>query len=131
MEKYLTISIGKFLVFKDSLQFLGASLQTLAQNLLKGGMDKFRHLKAQNPTISDEKLQLLVRKGVYPYEYMDSMERFDEQQLPPKEKFFSTLHDSDITDEDYAHAQNVWMAFDLQNMKGYHDLYLMSMLDLT
>ena len=83
MEKYLTLSIGKYLVFKDSLQFLGTSLQTLAQNLSKGGMDKFRHLKAQNPTISDDKLQLLVRKGVYPYEYMDSMERFEEDQLPP------------------------------------------------
>ena len=68
---------------------------------------------------------------MYPYEYMDSMERFEEPQLPPKEKFFSTLHDSDISDEDYAHAKNVWRTFNLQNMKGYHDLYLMSMLDLS
>ena len=60
---------------------------------------------------------------------MDSMERFDEEQLPPKEKFFSKLHDSGISDEDYAHAQNVWQTFNIQNMRGYHDLYLMSMPD--
>ena len=127
MENYLTLSIGKYLVFKDSLKFLGTSRQTLAQNLLKGGMDKFQHLKAQIPTIPDDQLQLLFRKGVYPYVYMDSMERFDEQQLPPQEKFFSKLHDSGISDEDYAHAQNVWRTFNIQNMRGYHDLYLMSM----
>ena len=65
---------------------------------------------------------------MYPYEYMDSMERFEEHQLPPKEDFFSKLHNSGISDEDYGHAQNVWRTFNLQNMKGYHDLYLMSML---
>ena len=127
MEKYLTLSIGKYLVFKNSLQFLGTSHSTRPQNLLMGGVEQFRQLKAQNPTISDDKLQLLVRKGVYPYEYMDSMERFEAEQLPPKEKFFSKLDDSGISDEHYAHAQNVTRTFNIQNMRGYHDLYLMSL----
>ena len=60
---------------------------------------------------------------------MDSMEQFDEQQLPPKDAFFSKVHNSGISDEDYAHAQNIWKTFNLQNMRSYHDLFLMSMID--
>ena len=55
------------------------------------------------------------------------MERFEEEHLPTKENFFSKLHNSGISDEDYAHAQNVWRTFNIQNMRGYHDLYMMSM----
>ena len=46
-------------------------------------------------------------KGVYPYEYMDSWERFDETSLPNKEVFYSNLNLQNISDEDYAHAQKV------------------------
>ena len=72
--------------------------------------------------------RLLVRKGVYPYEYMDSWEKMDEQQLPPKEAFFSKLTDSGISDEDYEHAQKVWRTFDIHTMRDYHNLYMKSML---
>ena len=51
------------------------------------------------------KFTLLLRKGVYPYEYMDSWERFNEESLPDKESFYSNLHLENITDEDYEHAQ--------------------------
>ena len=54
------------------------------------------------------KFALLLRKGVYPYGYMDSWERFDETLLPDKEDFHSKLKLEDITDEDYEHAQKVW-----------------------
>ena len=53
------------------------------------------------------KFALLLRKGVYPYEYMDSWERFNETSLPPKESFYSKLNKEDTTDKDYAHAQKV------------------------
>ena len=108
MEKYLTLSLGKYLVFKDSLQFLGSSLATLAKNLLKTGLESFKHLTRQFLGTEAREFRLLVRKGVYPYEYMDSWEKMDEQQLPPKEAFFSKLTDSGISDEDYEHAQKVW-----------------------
>ena len=108
MEKYLTLSLGKYLVFKDSLQFLGSSLATLAKNLLKTGLESFKHLTRQFLGTEAQEFRLLVRKGVYPYEYMDSWEKMDEQQLPPKEAFFSKLTDSGISDEDYEHAQKVW-----------------------
>ena len=129
MEKYLTLSIGKYIVFKDSYQFLGSSLSTLADNLAKCGLDKFEHLRRQFPDESDENFKLLVRKGVYPYEYMDSVERFNDSELPPKEAFFSKLNNTAVTDEDYAHAQNMWRTFNLKNMRDYHDLYLKSMSD--
>ena len=61
---------------------------------------------------------------MYPYDYMDSFNRFDEPSLPPKEAFFSKLSNEDITDEDYQHAQNVWNAFNCKNLGDYHDLYL-------
>ena len=78
MEKYLTRSLGKYLVFKDSLQFLGSSLQTLVTNLAKGGVDQFLNLKKRFPDENDEGLRLIVRKGGYPYEYMDSFARLQE-----------------------------------------------------
>ena len=55
----------------------------------------------------DEKRALILRKGVYPYKYMDSFERFNEASLPPKEVFYSKLTDSHISDEDYEHAKKV------------------------
>ena len=126
MEKYLTLSLGKYLVFKDTLQFLSFSLQTLADNMSKGGIEKFKHLKLQFPNTRDDLLKLLIRKGVYPYEYMDSMARFDEKQLPPKAAFFSKLTNSDIAEEDYAHAKKVWEKFNIKSMREYHNHYLKS-----
>ena len=69
-----------------------------------------------------------MRKGVYPYEYMDSWEKMDEQQLPPKEACFSKLTDSGLSDEDYEHAQKVWRTFNIHTMRDYHNLYMMRML---
>ena len=70
------------------------------------------------------KFVLLLRKGVYPYEYMDSWERFNETSLPPKESFYSELNLEDISDKDYLHAQKVWEEFGIRNLGEYHDLYV-------
>ena len=72
------------------------------------------------------KFILLLRKGVYPYEYMDSWERFNETSLPDKKVFHSKLNLEDITDEDYAHAQKVWQVLEIKNLGEYHDLYVQS-----
>ena len=72
------------------------------------------------------KFVMLLRKGVYPYEYMDSWEKFDETALPPKKDFYSNLNLEDISDEDYAHAQKVWDIFKIKNLGEYHDLYVQS-----
>ena len=62
------------------------------------------------------KFELLFRKSVYPYEYMDSWKRFKEESLPDKESFYSELNKEGITDEDYAHAQKVWDALNIKNL---------------
>ena len=72
------------------------------------------------------KFSLLLRKGVYPYQYMDSWEKFNETTLPNKESFYSKLNKEGITDEDYAHAQKVWKVFEIKNLGEYHDLYVQS-----
>ena len=72
------------------------------------------------------KFILLLRKGVYPDEYMDSLERFNETSLPDKKPFYSELNLEDITDKDYAHAQKVFEEFKLKNLGDYHDLYVQS-----
>ena len=68
----------------------------------------------------------MKQKGIYPYDYMDSFEKFHEKQLPSKEEFHSILSNEHITDEQYDHAQNVWKTFNLKTMGDYHDLYLKS-----
>ena len=67
---------------------------------------------------------LLLRKGIYPYEYMDSWERFNETSLPPKESFYSELNLEDISNKDYLHAQKVWDTFEIRHLGEYHDLYV-------
>ena len=69
------------------------------------------------------KFILLLRKGVYPYEYMDSWEKFDGTRIPLKEDFNSNLNLEDISDEDYSHAQKVWDPFEIKNLGEYHNLY--------
>ena len=82
-------------------------------------------LKYTSKIFKDKKLDLMARKGVYPYDYMDSFEKFN-SPLPTKEEFYSILNNKDISAEDYEHAKNVWNTFSLKNMGEYHDLYLKS-----
>ena len=72
------------------------------------------------------KFILSLRKGVYPYEYMDNWERFNETSLPSKESFYSNLNMEDIDDIDYRHGNNVLNKFKLNNLGDYHDLYVQS-----
>ena len=72
------------------------------------------------------KFILLLRKGVYPYEYMDNWEGFDETSLPNKESFYSNLNMENIDDIDYRHGNNVFKRFKLKNLGEYHDLYVQS-----
>ena len=73
-----------------------------------------------------DKFILLLRKGVYPYEYMDSWKRFNKTSLPNKEPFHSKLNIEDITDIDYSHANKVFKTFKLKNLREYHHLYVQS-----
>ena len=96
---------------------MDTSLDKLVNNLSK---DAFNNIKRY---YGDDKLSLLTRKGVYPYEYMNSLEKLKETQLPPKEAFYSRLNDEGISDENYAHAKKVWETFEMKNLEDYHNLY--------
>ena len=73
---------------------------------------------------NDEQFKLLLRKRVFPYEYIDSWARFDKDKLPGKKEFYSKLNLSEINNSEYEHTRKVWDKFKLKNLWEYHDLYL-------
>ena len=70
----------------------------------------------------NNKFALLLRKGVYPYEYTDDWEKFKETQLPLLKDFYGELNKTDITEEDYKHVQKLWNTFNIKNVSEYHDI---------
>ena len=72
------------------------------------------------------KFILLLRKGVYPCEYMDSWERFDEASLPDKEAFYSSLNMEYVTNVDHRHAKRVFKSLNNKDLGDYNDLYVQS-----
>ena len=111
MEKYVTFSLG-MLRFIDSYQHLSSELEELVASNSKASF------KITKSYLQDEESEnLLLRKRVYPYEYMDLFERFNETSLPPKGAFYSALKMKKVKDEDYEHAKKVWE-------RQYHDAYL-------
>ena len=120
MEKYMAFMLGNHLTFIDSFQFMSSSLDKLVSNL------PAEALKYTSERFQKEKLNLMTRKGIYPYDYMDSFEKFNKTELPTKEEFYSILNNQHISDKDYCHAKKVWNTFKLQTMGEYHNLYLKS-----
>ena len=68
----------------------------------------------------------MEKKGIYPYEYLDHVARLNYTELPPKSAFYSSLNDSDISDEDYEDAKSVWQCFSCKTLSEYHNLYNIS-----
>ena len=73
---------------------------------------------------SIEKFLLLLRKGVYPYEYIDNMSKYYEKELPTIDNFYSKLSSSGISKKDYAHGKKVWQFFKIEDLGEYHDVYV-------
>ena len=92
LERYMTFTINKNLVFIDSMQFMNSSLDSLVQYLSDN------YFKCLPEEFSDEFLKLVKQKGVYPYEYMDSFKKFSQDKLPDRCKFFSSLEDVCISE---------------------------------
>ena len=105
------------IVFKDSLKFMSSSLGALVNNLPK---DAFKNLLKY---FTPKQAEILKQKGFYPYEYMDSEEKFNDTKIPPREVFYSKLSGRGITEKDYKHAGNVWNSFKMKTFKEYHELY--------
>ena len=105
--------------FIDSFKFMSSSLDSLTKNLVSRGKKLFGF-----EDYSEPQYDLLTRKGVYPYEYINSWDRFNDIQLPLIDAFYSNLNMSSISEEDYQHTQRVWKEFGIHNLGDYHDLYL-------
>lgn len=121
-EKYISFSkktqSGIIIRFVDTYRFLNFSLADLCSFLPE---DCFIHSKK---FFSLNDINLVTKKGVYPYEYTDSWKKLEEKQLPPKKEFFSKLNNDDISDEKYQHAVEVWNHFQINTLGEYSDLYL-------
>ena len=124
-EKYMSIIIIRNIVFLDSLQFLKASLDDLVGNLED---QDFKHLWSEFPK---DKLEILKRKGAYPYEWVDSYKQILYARLPPKKVFHSTLEDwkrgkgdGHISNDKYLHLKNVWNTFNFKHFRDFHNHYL-------
>ena len=111
-EKEKTLEIR----FLDSFKFTIKSLDGLVGGLKS---DQFHTLEKEMGT--DE---LLKKKGVFPYDFMTGFDKLGENKLPYKKEFHRKLNNTDISNEDYKHAQNVWKTFECKTMRDYHDLYL-------
>ena len=123
-EKYVSFRLNN-LVFKDSMQFLTSGLDKLVKNLPADELIQTGALAEE----LDVPLSMLQRKGVYPYSWVNSVERFAATELPPVEAFHSDLDDKKCKRDDYKHALEVWEAAKCQTFGDYHDLYLR--LDVT
>ena len=99
--------------FIDSLKFMSSSLDSLVNNLVRGN-DRFFGFEDYN----ESQYKLLIRKGIYPYEYMDDWNRFKETALPPKEALYSKLNMSGVTDQDYEHTHRVWNEFGIKDLEN-------------
>ena len=105
--------------FIDSFKFMSSSLDSLTTNLVRGGKKLFGFEE-----YTPKQYELLIKKGIYPYEYMSEWDRFEETKLSPKEAFYSKLNMSGVSSENYEHACKVWKEFGIKNLGEYHDLYL-------
>jgi hypothetical protein len=130
-DKFMSFSFGG-LNFIDSVRFEKESLDELSANLRKDGLQAFVHTQTHLPVFLESKgvpytpeiLDMLVKKGVFPYDWFDHPSKLDETQLPPIECFYSRLMDEHCSQERYAEAQKVWRICQCKTFRDYHDVYL-------
>ena len=119
IKKGVTLPIKFEIRFIDSFKFLQTSLANLVSNLQPSDFKNLNRVIKENTS-------LLTRKGCYPYDYVSSIDIFQETKLPSKDPFYSKLYDEHISEEEYQHAIKVWNTFNCKTLKDYHDLYLKS-----
>eukprot|EP00794_Sanderia_malayensis_P013236 gene13236-biopygen10557 len=112
----------------DSFAFLSRGLAELANNVPDNELTLVNeYLRTTwNNVDFDEGFRLLKRKGVYPYDWVDSVEKMGVTSLPSQEEFYNELNDCGINDDDYEHVQKVWQFFRCNRFKDYHELYLVT-----
>ena len=121
IEKFKSVSTEKF-IFIDSFNFLSSSIEKLVESTKAEGGNVFLQLKKHFPI--DRQFQLLLRKGVFFYDYASDFKIFSEKELPKREDFFNKLNDCEISEKDYCHAQEVYKEFKCQSLLQYMELYV-------
>ena len=110
------------------MQFMSSSLHKLVKNLSD---EDFKYLLEE---FSSENLELLKQKGAYPYEYMNSFERFNEEKLPARKYFYSSTKDGKLGDDgkisdghislkDYLTCEKIRDKSEMKNMGDYHIIF--------
>ena len=113
----MSFTTNNKLSFINIIQFPSSSLDSLVKKLNK---NDFKYLSQE---FSNNVLDLVKQKRLFPNEYMSDFQKFREG-LPSKEKFYSSLIDKKISDKEYEHVLNVWKKFEMKTMKYYYDLDL-------
>ena len=122
-EKFMSFKIGN-LKFIDSFQFLTSSLEKLTDSLKSVDGDIYKNFVNMKKFFKDEDLNIICKKGLYPYEFIDSLEKIHYPKLPEQKDFYSKLKLEGITTEEYNHAENVYKHFKCKSFYDYHMLYL-------
>ena len=112
------LQLVKNVVFIDSMQFMNRSLDSLVKNLVD---EDFKYLSEE---YSGENLGLVKEKGLYAFEYMSSFKRFNEDKLPDRSEFFSSLKNKCVSNEEYDRTVEIWDVFKIKALGEYHSLYL-------
>lgn len=81
-------------------------------------------INSENSSYSNYQLKLLRRKGVFPYDYLDSIEKLNDDKLPSRKDFYNLLNESEISELDFQHAHKVWRKFNIKSLGDYANLYL-------
>lgn len=109
--------------FIDSYKFMKESLEKPTENLYSNTDDKYEKLKCMK-TIFGNKVDLLCRKGYYPYEWVDAIDKFSHEGLPPANAFHTQFSQKGISEDGYAHALKVYEKMNCKTFKDYHMTYL-------
>ncbi len=114
-----TRNVSRTLRFIDSFRFLPASLEKLSSNL---ETNQLINLSKHYP--NETEFKLLTKKGIYPYEWIDHINKLKSRTIPKKEDFYSKLNDQHISDEEYQRVIQVWNTFNCKTFRDYHEIYL-------
>ena len=120
-QKFKTLNINRICML-DSAAFQPDTLDRLVNTLVKSN-HSFPLMKSAWADKNER--DLLLRKGVYPYGFATSIKKLTKQRsLPPRSAFYNDIGETQISEEDYQHAQTVWKCFQIRNMIDYTRLYV-------
>ena len=130
MEKFLSLTLNK-IEFKDSLQFLPGSLDSLVSNLKSKGGDlteqfphTWKYFNKRWRHLNRDAFEMITGKLSYPYSYFKSFMNFEEDSLPPISSFYNELTETELNVNDYEKVISLWNKFEMKNLGDLHDLYV-------